>query len=900
MEALDPEKSQEFTKEQIRLAAAGNQDALSQLYQQTYHRVYVTVKSMLQDEDAVLDIVQDSYVKAFQSLDQLDKPGNFCAWMKRIATNKTKDYFKKKKPILFSEMVTEDDEELDFEDDRFQNLPDAVIDRKETTRLINEILGTLSEEQRLAIGMFYYEQMSVAEIAEALGCSQNTVKSRLNYGRKKVETKVRDLEKQGTKLYSLAPLPFLLWLLSMDAEAVMLPGEAAQAEQIWSAVRASTAESATAGTPAAATSSAANSAAETSTAANSAAASAANSTAAAAGKTAAGAGLKAAGGKLLAGKIIAGILAVTVVAGSITAAVKSGSSGQHDTAQTAETTAAVTEAQPLSEEQLHDMFDSVLQEYQEGMAQQNFQADSWVHTGRNAEYAMEKYHEESGHNFYYTFYDINRDGQGELLTGYSTGDQICIVGVYSSVDGKIYPVHSTPELGTYGVTLQILDDGSLYHLVQHDGVIDVQIIITMTEDGTASRTVAKYNAQAQQDGEGPQNKELVDELLSQHKPVEIPDWKLIAAPEQQQTVPPAEAEAVYEPVKNEYRKAMCATESTYVQFDYKYLHPDSSSALFYYHLNTPDSKFYTADYDINHDGTQELLIGLDIGMGIQLVDVYSYDGTQPVQLLYQSALGSDAGQLQIMTDGTMYYSAVLDAQSSVHSLYKMAEDGRSAKETATCLYTAGEDDGELTAIQDQVAACTPVTDFPWTELTADKEQFAPGDADIAFVESKKIVEAYWEVYQMSDDEFNNDPDIYERYPYFDEMMWACHAGSTGRQFYYAVVDIDGDGISELLIGYGKRGDIQPCNSFAWNGQEMERLGAEGKCDILADGTVVDHVGNGGEIAGVYKLENSRLVENPDTEFPLGMDYDYNAYQDAVNAHGGLYQPEWTPVSGHHD
>ena len=54
--------------------------------------------------------------------------------------------------------------------------------------------------------MFYYEEMSVREIAETLGCSENTVKSRLNYGRRKVEAKVKELEKRGTRLYSMAPL----------------------------------------------------------------------------------------------------------------------------------------------------------------------------------------------------------------------------------------------------------------------------------------------------------------------------------------------------------------------------------------------------------------------------------------------------------------------------------------------------------------------------------------------------------------------------------------------------------------------------------------------------------------------------------------------------------------------
>lgn len=220
--------SQVFTSDLIQKAIDGNQDAITELYNRTYNNVYRTIKAMVKDEDTVLDILQDSYIKGFQSLKQLDKPENYRAWMKRIATNKTKDWLKRKKPVLFSELVDEDsDEDLEFEDTKVQNLPEQVIEQQETTRLINEILDSLSEEQRLVIGMFYYEQMSVKEIAEIIGCSENTVKSRLNYGRKKIEIQVLELEKKGTKLYGLAPIPFLLLLFkNMDVQAAELPSEA--------------------------------------------------------------------------------------------------------------------------------------------------------------------------------------------------------------------------------------------------------------------------------------------------------------------------------------------------------------------------------------------------------------------------------------------------------------------------------------------------------------------------------------------------------------------------------------------------------------------------------------------------------------------------------------------------
>lgn len=200
----------------VAAARMGSQDAVSTLYEKTYSKVYYTVKSMIRDEDAVFDIVQDAYIKAFGHLDSFQGDAKFLPWVRQIAANTARDWLKKKRPMLFTELGSGDVqdtpvEEL-FPDERSEHLPDQIIDQKETKRLIREIIEELPEDQRAAIGMFYYQEMSVKEIAAAMEVSESAVKSRLMYGRNKIEKKVLELEKQGTKLYSLAPLPFLLLL----------------------------------------------------------------------------------------------------------------------------------------------------------------------------------------------------------------------------------------------------------------------------------------------------------------------------------------------------------------------------------------------------------------------------------------------------------------------------------------------------------------------------------------------------------------------------------------------------------------------------------------------------------------------------------------------------------------
>jgi len=101
--------------------------------------------------------------------------------------------------------------EEQIEDEREENIPEKLIEHKETIRLIGEIVDSLPDDQRAVIGMYYYEKKSVNDIASAMGVSQSAIKSRLKYGRDKIKAKVAELKSKGTNLYGLAPFTF--WLL---------------------------------------------------------------------------------------------------------------------------------------------------------------------------------------------------------------------------------------------------------------------------------------------------------------------------------------------------------------------------------------------------------------------------------------------------------------------------------------------------------------------------------------------------------------------------------------------------------------------------------------------------------------------------------------------------------------
>lgn len=213
----------EFNSEWVQKARNGDQDAIADLYHYCQQSVYLTIKSLIKsDEDTVLDLLQDTFVTAITSLGELGRDEKFPIWVKVIGRNKTLDWLRKKKPITFSAMSgNENDFEIQIEDDRTYQMPEVELDEKETARMIREILDSLSDGQRMTVSMFYYQDMSISEIARRVGCSVGTVKAQLYNGRKAIEKKIRELEKQGVKLYGIMPIPFFIMLLhNMEQYAV--------------------------------------------------------------------------------------------------------------------------------------------------------------------------------------------------------------------------------------------------------------------------------------------------------------------------------------------------------------------------------------------------------------------------------------------------------------------------------------------------------------------------------------------------------------------------------------------------------------------------------------------------------------------------------------------------------
>lgn len=193
----------------VNAAKSGDNTAFESLYNMTKDSAYFVAISIAKNEHDAMDILQESYIKAFESLDTLNQPENFDSWFNRIVSNKSKDWLKKKKPVLFADINTDIIQDWNEEELNKEYIPHEAVDSKETSRLVMEMIDKLPEDKRLIILMYYYQNMSVAQISETLELPVTTVKYKLLSARRDIKADVEDLEKKGTKLYCITPLAII-------------------------------------------------------------------------------------------------------------------------------------------------------------------------------------------------------------------------------------------------------------------------------------------------------------------------------------------------------------------------------------------------------------------------------------------------------------------------------------------------------------------------------------------------------------------------------------------------------------------------------------------------------------------------------------------------------------------
>ena len=214
-------KNKQKLTELVIKAQAGDQNALNDLIGACYEDLYFFAYQTVKDPDTASDIIQDSCISIITNLSKLQSPEAFSVWVRNITYNHCAMHFRKTKEV--QPLETEDGESIldSLPDESEGSLPEQVVEDKEFQKTMQDMLDSLPGEQRSAMMLYYYEKLSVKQIAEVFETSEGTIKSRLNYGRKAMKGKVEEYEKKnGVRLHSsLLPL-LLLWLFQKKKKSI--------------------------------------------------------------------------------------------------------------------------------------------------------------------------------------------------------------------------------------------------------------------------------------------------------------------------------------------------------------------------------------------------------------------------------------------------------------------------------------------------------------------------------------------------------------------------------------------------------------------------------------------------------------------------------------------------------
>ena len=205
----------------------GNYDSYQNVYELSKKYIYKIINDIVMNHHTTEDLMQETYLQIYRKIDTLMEAKAFYVWAGRIATNLTLRHIRKNKKEELFAPVLDDEEDTATIFDRVENdteafIPETVLENAEQQRIIANILEGLSAEQKICVQYYYFEELSVNDIANIMQCSTGTVKSRLNYARKALKEAIKDFEvKNDVTLYSLAGLPIFFIVFKEVADSVV-------------------------------------------------------------------------------------------------------------------------------------------------------------------------------------------------------------------------------------------------------------------------------------------------------------------------------------------------------------------------------------------------------------------------------------------------------------------------------------------------------------------------------------------------------------------------------------------------------------------------------------------------------------------------------------------------------
>lgn len=166
----------------IDLVIGGQVSAFSYLVEKYRDMVYGLSLKMLKNTEDAEELAQDTFVKAFQSIQTYKGGAKFSTWLYRIAYNSAITFMRKRKMTLYSL----DEQQLSDRDELNINNRLSEIDRDDLAENLKKAMDTLPPDDQVLVTLYYYEDQSIEDISKITGLTASNVKVKIHRARKKM------------------------------------------------------------------------------------------------------------------------------------------------------------------------------------------------------------------------------------------------------------------------------------------------------------------------------------------------------------------------------------------------------------------------------------------------------------------------------------------------------------------------------------------------------------------------------------------------------------------------------------------------------------------------------------------------------------------------------------------
>ncbi|MGF1505986.1 MAG: RNA polymerase sigma factor [Chloroflexi bacterium] len=172
------------TDEQLALnVQQGDKYAMQQLVLRHADRLTGYLYRMVHGDRALAeDLLQETFLRVLRGIEGYTYPRPFKPWLYAIATNAARAHFRRA-----DTRRTASHESFELHPSQTAN-PEYQLERSQRARRVTQALASLPDHQREAIILFYYEELTIAEIAAVLAIPEGTVKSRLSIARRRLRS----------------------------------------------------------------------------------------------------------------------------------------------------------------------------------------------------------------------------------------------------------------------------------------------------------------------------------------------------------------------------------------------------------------------------------------------------------------------------------------------------------------------------------------------------------------------------------------------------------------------------------------------------------------------------------------------------------------------------------------